>query len=101
MESFLTLSCCKSTQRCIHLLAREMFLDLGSLESILARTNTLDIMHTNGCITGVSQVFKRRLRLVLPGIFGDLRNAPVFEQTAKILARQVSRVISIIEITIE
>ena len=67
----------------------------------LVRANTLDIVDTNGRITGIPQAFKRVLRLVVVlGVLCNLSDAPVFKKVAKILARHLSRFISFIKITL-
>ena len=46
----------------------------------LVRANTLDIVDTNGRITGIPQAFKRVLRLVVVlGLLCNLSDAPVFK----------------------
>ena len=67
----------------------------------LVRANTLDIVDTNGRITGIPQAFKRVLRLVVVlGVLCNLSDAPVFKKVAKILARHLSRFICFIKITL-
>ena len=66
----------------------------------LARSNTLDIVDTNGRIADIPQAFKRVLRLVVVlRMLGHLSDAPIFKEAAKILARHFSGSIFFIKVT--